>query len=203
MGALSGHFSAAYSCHCGKEKGEWRMQQAELAILDWIQLHIRSSCLDQIVPVFSSWNNHGELCVLFALLLVLVRRQRRTGLAVGAGLAVDLLVCNCTLKPLIGRIRPFAVKTAVELLVPPPGDASFPSGHTASAFAVVGALWAMKSPLWKPAAVVAAVMGASRLYLYVHWPSDVLAGAAVGWLCGWLGAQLVKKAAQMRKYLIR
>lgn len=171
------------------------MQQLELAILDWIQANLRSPWMDSVVPVFTSFNNSGEMWVILAVILVLIRKHRRTGLAVGAGLLTDLVICNWTLKPLIGRIRPFMVNTAVELLVDPPSSAAFPSGHTASSFAAVGALWAMGNPLWKPAAVVAALMAASRLYLYVHWPTDVLAGIAVGWFCGWFGALLVKKAA--------
>lgn len=171
------------------------MQQFELAILDWIQLNLRSPWMDKAVAIFSTMNNNGEMWIVLAIVLVLFRKHRQTGLAVGAGLLTDLVICNWTLKPLIGRIRPFMVNTAVELLVEPPGSAAFPSGHTASSFAAVGALWAMGNPLWKPAAVVAALMAASRLYLYVHWPTDVLAGVAVGWFCGWLGAVLVKKAS--------
>jgi undecaprenyl-diphosphatase len=63
-------------------------------------------------------------------------------------------------------------------------------------------LWAAKNPLWKPAAVVAALMAFSRLYLYVHWPTDIVGGIVVGWLCGWLGAKIVawgKGMLQKRK----
>ena len=175
------------------------MQQFELAILDWIQANLRSPFMDRAVALFSSLNNNGEMWILLAIVLILIKKHRQAGLAVGAGLLTDLILCNLTLKPLIGRIRPFVVNAAVELLVEPPASAAFPSGHTASSFAAVGALWAMGNPLWKPAAVVAALMAASRLYLYVHWPTDVLAGIAVGWLCGWLGAKLVQYVAEKLK----
>ena len=72
------------------------------------------------------------------------------------------------------------MNTAVELLTAPPLDASFPSGHTAASFAAVFALKASGSRLWKPALAVAVVIAFSRLYLYVHWPSDVLCGALLG-----------------------
>ena len=165
----------------------------EFAVLDWIQAIFRCEFLDAVMPGFTSLANHGELWIVLAVLLLLRKRTRQTGLSVGAGLLLDYIVCNLTLKPLVGRIRPFMVNTAVELLVEAPGDASFPSGHTAISFAAVGALYAAKSPLWKPAAVIATLMAFSRLYLYVHWPTDILSGVAVGWLCGWLGAKLLKK----------
>ena len=81
----------------------------------------------------------------------------------------------------------------VELLVPPPTDASFPSGHTAASFAAVFALKASGSPLWKPALAVAVAMAFSRLYLYVHWPSDVLFGALVGAAAGFIGAWMARR----------
>ena len=100
----------------------------------------------------------------------------------------------CWLKPLVGRARPFTVQ-AVDLLIAPPTDASFPSGHTAASFAAVFALKASGSPLWKPALAVAVVMAFSRLYLYVHWPSDVLGGVLVGAAAGYAGAWAAKKLA--------
>lgn len=175
------------------------MQSLELAILDWIQRNLRSEWLDAFMPVFTQFNDNGEIWIAMALILFLMNKHRQAGLSVGAGLLVNLAVCNWTLKPLIGRVRPFLVNTAVELLVEPPSSASFPSGHTASSFAVVGALWAVKHPLWKPAAVVAMLMAFSRLYLYVHWPTDVLGGIVVGWLCGWLGAKIVRWIAVSKK----
>lgn len=174
------------------------MHAAELAILDWIQLHLRCGFLDAVLPAVSRTCDHGELWIVLAAVLLL-KRQRRCGAAVACALALDLVSCNVILKPLIGRIRPFAVNPAVELLTAPPLDASFPSGHTAASFAAVFALKAAGSPLWRPALAVAVVMAFSRLYLYVHWPSDVLGGALLGAAVGWAGARLVEKAAKMKK----
>lgn len=171
------------------------MQQLELGILDWIQANLRCGALDVLMPALSWTCNHGEIWIVLAAVLLAVKRYRRQGLAVGCALVTDLVLCNLILKPLVGRVRPFVIHP-VELLVPPPTDASFPSGHTAASFAAVFALKASGSPLWKPALAVAVAMAFSRLYLYVHWPSDVLFGALVGAAAGFIGAWM---ARQMRR----
>ena len=166
--------------------------ELELGILDWIQLHLRCGFLDWLMPFVSGLSNHGEVWILLAAVLLLIRRQRARGLSAAFALALNLITCNKILKPLIGRIRPFAFRPDLSLLVPPPGDASFPSGHTAAAFAVVFALKASGSPLWRPALALAAATAFSRLYLYVHWPTDVLGGDLLGAAVGWAGAKLAE-----------
>ncbi len=168
------------------------MQALELSILDWIQAHLRCGFLDAVMPAVSRVCDHGELWVALAVCLLALRRYRRAGGAVACALALDLACVNLVLKPLVGRIRPFAVNTAVQLLTAPPLDASFPSGHTAASFAAVFALKAAGSRLWKPALVLAVLIAFSRLYLYVHWPSDVLAGALAGAALGYAGAKLAR-----------
>lgn len=168
------------------------MQQLELGILDWIQANLRCGALDVLMPALSWTCNHGEIWIVLAAVLLAVKRYRRQGLAVGCALVTDLVLCNLILKPLVGRVRPFVVHP-VELLVPPPTDASFPSGHTAASFAAVFALKASGSPLWKLALAVAVAMAFSRLYLYVHWPSDVLFGALVGAAAGFIGAWMARR----------
>ena len=163
----------------GEECGSM-MQAAELAVLDWLQAHLRCDFLDAVMPWISRICDHGEIWILLAAVLLLLRKHRWTGMSLSFALILDLICCNIVLKPLVGRIRPFLVNTAVELLTAPPADASFPSGHTAASFAAVFALRASGSPLWKPALVLAAGIAFSRLYLYVHWPTDVLGGILVG-----------------------
>ena len=164
------------------------MQAAELAVLDWLQAHLRCDFLDAVMPWISRICDHGEIWILLAAVLLLLRKHRWTGMSLSFALILDLICCNIVLKPLVGRIRPFLVNTAVELLTAPPADASFPSGHTAASFAAVFALRASGSPLWKPALVLAAGIAFSRLYLYVHWPPAVRGGILVGAAAGWAGA---------------
>lgn len=167
------------------------METLEFAILDWIQQHLRCDFLDAILPAVSWICNHGEVWIILAAVLLLRKKERWFGVSVAIALILDLICCNLILKPLVDRVRPFAVNTAVELLTAPPLDASFPSGHTAASFAAVFALKASGSRLWKPALVLAVVIAFSRLYLYVHWPSDVFFGAVLGTALGYAGAWLV------------
>jgi undecaprenyl-diphosphatase len=167
------------------------MKPFEFAVLNWIQLHCRCPFLDAVMPVFSLICNHGEVWIALTILLLLFRRTRRIGATLTAALLLDLLCCNVFLKPLIARIRPCDVNTAVQLLIPRPTDYSFPSGHAAVSFTATAALKASGSRLWSPAFVLSLLICFSRLYLYVHWPSDVLAGAALGAALGYLGRRLL------------
>ena len=171
------------------------MQTMELAILDWIQANLRCGLLDTVLPVITRLSDHGEIWILLAAVLLVTKRYRWAGVSVALALILDLAVCNGFLKPLIGRIRPFRVNAAIELLVAAPGDASFPSGHTAASFTAVTALWlAGGVPKWLrwAALSLAVVIALSRLYLYVHWPTDVLGGALLGAALGWAGARIVR-----------
>ena len=147
------------------------------------------------MPVISALCAHGEIWILLAMILLLTKQHRRTGvvLALALALALDVLCCNVILKPLVARVRPCDVNEAVALLVSRPTDWSFPSGHTAASFAAAGALLAEKSGLRKPAFVLAVLIAFSRLYLYVHWPSDVLAGAVLGMVLGFAASWIVKR----------
>lgn len=132
------------------------MQTLELEILNWIQFHLRCGILDAAMPAVSWICNHGEVWILLAAVLLAIPKTRKAGACLACGLAVDLLLCNLWLKPWIGRVRPFAVNPDVKLLIAPPTDASFPSGHTASSFAAVFALLTARKP------AVEAVSGAGH-----------------------------------------
>jgi len=182
------------------------MQETELAILNGIQTACRSEFLDTVMPALTRICNHGEIWIVLALVLLLFKKTRRTGAVVATALVLDLLCCNLLLKPLIARVRPCDVNTAVQLLVAHPTDWSFPSGHAASSFAATSALYASHSHLWIPAFILALLICFSRLYLYVHWPSDVLAGGLLGILLGFAGRwvwQRIESAVDRRDWCVR
>ena len=168
------------------------INELDFYVLDLIQNHLRTPFFDKVVPLFTQLGDGGCLWIILTLILLLFRHTRKYGIAMAAALILDLLLCNLILKPLVARPRPFALRS-VELLISRPGDHSFPSGHTASSFAAAGALWFMKARGRVSALAAAALMGLSRLYLYVHFPTDILGGVLLGLFCGFAGAALVQK----------
>ena len=169
---------------------------AELTFLQFLQ-SLHSPMLDGSMCFITRLGDSGILWVTLTAVLLVFRKTRRVGFVLAAALLIDAVLCNLLLKPLVARVRPCGILTEVQLLIPYPDDFSFPSGHTAASFAAVFALKAAGSPLWKPALAVAVVIAFSRLYLYVHWPSDVLAGALLGAAVGWAGAKIVEKAGRI------
>lgn len=171
----------------------------DIGILDFIQLYLRCDFLDTVMPLITMLGNGGILWILVCLVLLISPKTRKIGLVVMLALILEALCCNVILKPLIARVRPFDVNTAVQLLISRPRDFSFPSGHTGASFAVVGALYFSKHRLWIPSLIISILIAFSRLYLYVHYPTDVLAGALIGILAGWLGwviAQRIERRSQ-------
>ena len=173
--------------------------ELDLSILDWIQAHLRCGVLDHIVPVITMLGEAGWIWILLAVVLLARKNTRKLGTAVAIALVLDLILCNLLLKPIIARPRPFTFRPELTLLVKAPRDFSFPSGHTAASFAAASALLFSKAKGWGPAMVLAALIALSRLYLYVHYPTDVLAGVVVGVLCGFFGAILAKNATEFCK----
>ncbi len=163
------------------------MVDFELSILDFLQSYLRCGFLDVVLPWVTKLGDNGILWILLTFVLLAFRKTRRAGLAVGCALLLDLLVCNVCIKPLVNRERPYIYRPDLQLLVPALDDASFPSGHTAASFAAVSALFCRKNRLWIPSLAVACVIAFSRLYLYVHFPTDVLAGMVIGIVLGVLG----------------
>ena len=181
------------AARCGgslRQRGQvTAMRSFEFALLDWIQGNLRNPVMDLLMPAVTTLGNGGLIWIALAGILLLIPRYRKAGAAVLAGLALEVICCNLVLKPLIARVRPCDVNTAVQLLVARPDDFSFPSGHTGASFAAVTALYAGGNRLWIPALLLAALISFSRLYLYVHYPTDVLAGILLGAAAGWLGSQ--------------
>ncbi len=171
----------------------------EIQILDWIQ-GLRSPVGDILMPAVTSLGNGGMIWILLSVVLLIIPQTRKTGAVLAAALLLDVIFCNGIMKNVVARMRPYDRNPAVELLIPKPGDYSFPSGHTAASFASASALYFGGGRfLWKPALVLAVLIACSRLYLYVHYPTDVLGGAALGILCGYFGNLIVQKVWKSEK----
>lgn len=158
----------------------------ELRFLESFHDVLSCDFMDRLM-VLLSWLGDGGLVWLLLCLILLIRPQtRRLGLSMALSLAFELVSCSL-LKLIVARPRPFTIERDFVLLVDPPADWSFPSGHTAASFAAAAAL---RDAGWKvtlPTSILAGLIALSRLYLFVHYPSDVVAGLVLGLACGWLG----------------
>ena len=164
----------------------------ELKILDWFQT-LHTPVLDKFMTSVTKLGNAGIFWIILTVLFLLIPKMRKTGVVMAAALIIDLLLCNVLLKNLGARTRPYDVNTGIQLLVAKLRDYSFPSGHTAASFASVTALYLSgERRIWIIALVISCLIAVSRLYLYVHYPTDVLGGIIFGCLSGWIGYHIVK-----------
>lgn len=168
----------------------------ELQFLNLIQ-EIRTTFLDVFMSNVTKLGKVGFIWILLTIILLVIPKTRKSGVILAAALIVDLILCNVILKPLVARIRPFDVNTAIQLIIAKPQDYSFPSGHTAASVASVVALYlAGEKRLWKIALILACFIAFSRMYLYVHYPTDVLGGAVVGVISGYIGYKVTLRMSR-------
>ena len=182
----------------------------DLPILDWIQAHLQSGFLDFIMPIITLFGDGGIFWIACAVILLFFPKTRRTGLGMGFALLMGLVICNMILKPIVARPRPYDLQMTlygreILLLIGRQSDFSFPSGHTIASFEACTVLMLHDKRMGIPATVLAILIAFSRLYLYVHYPTDVLVSLVLGILFGLLGNLLVnliyKKFVYKGKYI--
>ena len=172
----------------------------DLPILDWIQANLQSGLMDTIMPIITLFGEGGIFWIAWAVLLILIPKTRKIGLGMGFALILGLLVCNVTLKPLVGRPRPYDFQLSefgvnIKLLIEAQHDFSFPSGHTIASFEAATVLLKNSKKMGIPAMIIAILVSFSRLYLYVHYPTDVLVSVVLGILFAFIGDALATKVA--------
>ena len=176
----------------------------ELEILHWFE-SLHNPILDAIMYAITSLGNAGAIWIIMALVFVTVLRKNygKAGWSMAIGLILSLIMCNLVMKNAFARVRPFDVDPTFENLFgifDGIDDWSFPSGHTSASFAAAAALFMWKKKEGIAAIVLATVIAFTRLYLTVHYPSDVLVSVVLGTLYGVAGALIVKYiSAKMAK----
>ncbi len=157
-----------------------RINNIDAQILDFV--HERTKCrfLDFWMPKITALGNGGIIWIITALMLIKYSRYKEYGYLILSAMTVGVLVGNVILKHLFARPRPCWINKAVPLLIPMPRDYSFPSGHTLSSVIAAVILIHTNTALGLFAMTASALIIFSRLYLYVHYPSDVLGGIALG-----------------------
>ncbi len=192
----------------------------DFPILEFIRTYLKNPFLDKAMPYITLLGEWGAFWIAMALILLLFRKTRKTGWSMGAALFIGLIVCNIILKNLIGRERPFFFYTVERLsgyeffssmknwvpmtqndilwLVSSDLHKSFPSGHTIACFEACTVLTVYHKRWGIPAIVIAFLVAFSRLYLYVHYPSDVIFSMIAGVLIGLIACGIVSLVYKYR-----
>lgn len=168
--------------------------KTDLNILLFIQDYIRTDWLTPVIVFITSLGNAGIFWIAVSMLLLIPKKTRRIGCMSFVALIASLLVNNLLLKNLFRRIRPYDLCGMLHPLVTKPVDFSFPSGHTGSSFASAVVLYRrLPKKAGIPLLILALLIGLSRLYVGVHYPSDVFVGVLTGTGAGFLAEWIVVK----------
>ena len=165
----------------------------DLPILDWIQANLQSDFMDKFMPFITVFGDAGIFWMVISALFVIFPKTRKTGLGMAFAMMIGLVVCNITLKPLVARIRPYDLQAelgvTIRLLCDAQHDFSFPSGHTIASFEAAVVMLKNRK-LGIPAMILAVLISFSLLYLYVHYPTDVIASVILGTVFALIGDAL-------------
>lgn len=150
-------------------------------ILLFLQEYVRNPVLTPILKVITTLGNGGAIWIALTVLLLIIPKTRKVGCMAALALVGTLLINNMLLKNLVARTRPYEVIEGLTYIVRTPADYSFPSGHAGCSFAVACIMFRrLPGRYGVPALVLAILISLSRLYVGVHYPSDVLFGVISG-----------------------
>ncbi|MCH5186852.1 MAG: phosphatase PAP2 family protein [Oscillospiraceae bacterium] len=179
------------------------LTQIDLNILNAVQ-SLHGSFLDRLMIIMSRLGSWAVPWIITAAVLLLWRGRRKHGAVILLAMALGLLLGSGILKHIVMRERPFAHElglfTLSDLLIPAPADRySFPSGHALTSFAAATSIFLWNKRCGAVAFIVAAAIAFSRVYLYVHFPIDVLAGVLIGIPCAFIARWIVDKIEHRMK----
>ena len=170
----------------------------DLPILDWIAANLWCPVLDVLMPIITLLGDAGIFWIAVAVLFIFTKKYRKIGIGMMFALMMGLVICNIWLKPTIARIRPYDFQLQyfakeIPLLASGMHDFSFPSGHTIASFEAAVVILLGNKKLGIPAMILACLIAFSRLYLYVHYPTDVIVSVILGSILALIGWYLAQK----------
>ncbi len=169
------------------------IQNIDISVIEKIyrfQHNLNSELFNRIMIFFTNLGDYGTVWIAIALILFLNKKYRKTGILAFVSLAICSVIVNIILKPLIQRPRPFTEIADIILLIKTPKDYSFPSGHTAASFVMVYIFFRHIKKYFIPVFITGILIAFSRMYLTVHFPSDIIAGIIIGIFSGYVGEKL-------------
>lgn len=163
----------------------------EIGILDAIQ-KLSTPGLDKFMVTITSLGNLSIIWIAFIIIFLSTKEYKTMGKVMVLGFILNLIIVNLLLKNIFARVRPFNIVNHADLLIPTLKDGSFPSGHTSYAFTIFTIIlfMAKKKSLKVLTGILAVLIAFSRLYLYVHFPTDVIGGAIIGFILAILAMKI-------------
>lgn len=156
------------------------IQNIDNNILMFIQNNIKCTFLDFIMPIITSLGNGGTVWICVAIFMLCSKKYKKYGFILGVTLACGYIFGDLIIKPIVQRVRPFNVNETIQILIARPLSYSFPSGHSLNSFSSATIIFKAKKKWGIAAFTLASLIAFSRMYLYVHYPSDVLSGIIIG-----------------------
>ena len=169
----------------------------DINILNFIRDNLSNPVMDKIMIFITTLGDKGILWIIIGIILLSMKKYRKVGFILLIALLVNALIGEGILKNIVQRPRAFITYPDISIIINPPTSFSFPSGHTASSFAaavVLGHYFKKWSFLFY---FLATLIAFSRLYLFVHYPSDIIVGIALGTICGLLTIKLLDKTIKL------
>ena len=169
-------------------------------ILLWIQDYLRNDFLNVVMKIITALGNAGIIWILSAVIMLCFKKTRKVGIMVAMALIGSLIINNLILKNLVQRIRPYEVVEGLKNLIGKQSDFSFPSGHTGSSIAAAVVMVKMLPKKFGVSALVLGILiSFSRLYVGVHYPTDVIVGAITGAISALLSIKIYYLVANRKK----
>jgi len=172
--------------------------QMELNFLGALQ-NLHNPILDKVMVLITHLGDAGIIWILLAVICLITPKNRRLGIFLTISLIIHLILINAMIKPIVARIRPYELVDGIDTLIKRPSDYSFPSGHTASSFACATVFFIEKNKYRILVLITSILIAFSRLYLFVHYPSDVIGGIMIGVLCSVLAYIIMCKVKILRE----
>ncbi len=171
------------------------------SILWFIRNHLVTEFLTPVLKFITTLGNAGLIWIAFTILMLIYKPTRKVGIISAIALAEEFILCNGILKNVIRRARPWTRIEGLTPLVTKPTDFSFPSGHSSSSFAVGFTMFRKADKkIGIPALILAILIAASRLYVAVHYPTDVLAGLLIGIIFSYIGEFTYNKVKEYMEH---
>ena len=163
-------------------------------LLLWIQENVRMGWLNPVMRLITGLGNEGIFWIGLIILMLFFKKTRRIAVCCAISMILTLLLVNVALKPLFARTRPYVLLENLSILVKQPGDHSFPSGHSAHSLACSWVIYRLGNKKYGvPLLILGILVALSRLYVGVHFPTDVIAGCACGMLMAEASIALCRK----------